>query len=305
MIATTGLEVRAGSSLLLENAGLRVGKGDRIGLVGRNGAGKTTLTRILAQESQPAAGVVQVSGTVGYLPQDPRSGNPDEIARDRVLSARGLHDVVRRMHEASQGMGTDDEAERERLIARYARAEAEFESLGGYAVESQAAAIAASVGLPERVLAQPLGTLSGGQRRRIELARILFGGSDVLLLDEPTNHLDLDSILWLEQLLLDFSGSIITITHDRSFLDRVATRIVELDRGQLRNYPGNYSQYQQLKQEQLQQEAVIQAKADKLLAAEEVWIRKGVEARRTRSQSRIGRLEQLRAARAEIGRAHV
>ena len=153
MIATTGLEVRAGSSLLLENAGLRVGKGDRIGLVGRNGAGKTTLTRILAQESQPAAGVVQVSGTVGYLPQDPRSGNPDEIARDRVLSARGLHDVVRRMHEASQGMGTDDEAERERLIARYARAEAEFESLGGYAVESQAAAIAASVGLPERVLA--------------------------------------------------------------------------------------------------------------------------------------------------------
>ena len=139
MISTTGLEVRAGSALLLENASLRVGRGDRIGLVGRNGAGKTTLTRILAQESQPAAGQVHVSGTVGYLPQDPRSGDPEEIARDRILSARGLHAVVRRMHEASLGMATEDEAERDRLIARYARAEAEFEALGGYAVESQAA----------------------------------------------------------------------------------------------------------------------------------------------------------------------
>jgi ATP-binding cassette subfamily F protein uup len=135
--------------------------------------------------------------------------------------------------------------------------------------------------------------------KRVALAQALVSAPDVLLLDEPTNHLDLDSIVWLEQLLLDFSGSLITITHDRTFLDHVATRIVELDRGLLRSYPGNYSQYQLLKQEQLQQEAVIQAKADKLLAAEEVWVRKGVEARRTRSQSRIARLEQLRQTRAE------
>ena len=118
MISTTGLEVRAGSSLLLENASLRVGRGDRIGLVGRNGAGKTTLTRILAQETMPAGGEIHVSGTVGYLPQDPRSGDPDEISRDRILAARGLHAVVRRMQETSMAMGTDDEAERERLISR-------------------------------------------------------------------------------------------------------------------------------------------------------------------------------------------
>ena len=143
-----------------------------------------------------------------------------------------------------------------------------------------------------------IGTLSGGTRKRVALAQALVRRPDVLLLDEPTNHLDLDSIEWLEQLLIDFKGSVVTITHDRAFLDRVATRIVELDRGRLRSYPGNFAQYLMQKEEQLAQEAVINAKADKLLAQEEVWIRKGVEARRTRSQSRIRRLEKLRARRA-------
>ena len=229
MISATGLEVRAGSQLLLENASLRVAKGDRIGLVGRNGAGKTTMTRILAGETQPASGQVTSAGTVGYLPQDPRSGDPDEIARDRILSARGLHDVVRRMHDASLGMGTTDEAERDRLVARYARAEAEFEALGGYAVESQAAAIAASVGLPERVLGQPLGTLSGGQRRRVELARILFGGADVLLLDEPTNHLDADSVRWLRKFLSSYDGGFIVISHDTELLEDTVNKVWHLD----------------------------------------------------------------------------
>jgi ATPase subunit of ABC transporter with duplicated ATPase domains len=229
MISTTGLEVRAGSALLLENASLRIAKGDRIGLVGRNGAGKTTLTRILAQETMPAGGQVNVSGTVGYLPQDPRSGNPEEIARDRILSARGLHDVVRRMQESSMGMGTDDLDERDRLISRYARAEAEFEALGGYAVESQAAAIAASVGLQERILDQPLGTLSGGQRRRVELARILFSGADILLLDEPTNHLDADSVRWLRKFLSTYEGGFIVISHDTELLQDTVNKVWHLD----------------------------------------------------------------------------
>ncbi|MHB1212667.1 MAG: ABC-F family ATP-binding cassette domain-containing protein [Candidatus Nanopelagicales bacterium] len=229
MISTTDLDVRAGSTILIERASLRVGKGDRIGLVGRNGAGKTTLTRILAKETLPAGGQVNVTGTVGYLPQDPRSGDPAEISRDRILSARGLHAVVRRMQEAGLGMGTTDEDERERLIARYARAEAEFEALGGYAVESQAAAIAASVGLPDRVLGQPLGTLSGGQRRRVELARILFGGADVLLLDEPTNHLDADSIRWLRKFLAGYEGGFIVISHDTELLEDTVNKVWHLD----------------------------------------------------------------------------
>lgn len=144
-----------------------------------------------------------------------------------------------------------------------------------------------------------VGSLSGGTRKRVALAQALVARPDVLLLDEPTNHLDLDSIEWLEELLIAFKGSVVTITHDRSFLDRIATRIVELDRGILRTYPGNFSQYVLQKEEQLNQEAIINAKADKLLAQEEIWIRKGVEARRTRSQSRISRLQELRANRAQ------
>ena len=229
MISASGIELRAGAQLLLSDASLRVGRGDRIGLVGRNGAGKTTLTRCLAGETQPAQGSVSVTGTVGYLPQDPRSGDPEELARDRILGARGLQDVLRRLQRASEALGTADEAEQERVIARYARAEAEFEALGGYAVESEAASIAASVGLPDRVLSQPLGTLSGGQRRRVELARILFSGADVLLLDEPTNHLDADSIRWLRKFLASYDGGFIVISHDVELLEDTVNRVWHLD----------------------------------------------------------------------------
>ena len=229
MITATGVELRAGAQLLIGNVSIRVGKGDRVGLVGRNGAGKTTFTKALAGESVPAQGQVTCTGTVGYLPQDPRSGDPAELARDRILEARGLRDVMGRMQEASMQMDTQDAEERDRIINRYARAEAEFEALGGYAVQSQAAAIAASVGLEERILDQPLGTLSGGQRRRVELARILFSGADVLLLDEPTNHLDADSVRWLHKFLANYEGGFVVISHDASLLEGTVNRVWHLD----------------------------------------------------------------------------
>lgn len=229
MIAASNIELRAGSNLLLVDATMRVAPGDRIGLVGRNGAGKTTLCRVLAGEAQPAVGAITRSGTVGYLPQDPRSSDPEELARDRILSARGLHAVVARLRSAEAGMASDDVAVRERAMDRYARADAEFTAMGGYAIAAEAATIAAAVGLPERVLAQPLGTLSGGQRRRVELARILFSGADVLLLDEPTNHLDADSIRWLRKFLAAYTGGFVVISHDVELLEDTVNRIWHLD----------------------------------------------------------------------------
>ncbi|WP_240760023.1 ATP-binding cassette domain-containing protein, partial [Phytoactinopolyspora endophytica] len=197
MITAHEVEVRAGSQILLADATFRIAPGDKVGLVGRNGAGKTTLTRILAGEGQQFAGEVTRSGDVGYLPQDPRTGDTEVLARDRILGARGLDTIVTQLRRAEQQIASDKDAEHERGMRRYARLEAEFLSLGGYASESEAATIAASLGLPERVLGQPLHTLSGGQRRRIELARILFSDAETMLLDEPTNHLDADSVVWL------------------------------------------------------------------------------------------------------------
>lgn len=227
MIAAQDLELRVGARLLLANASLRVANGDRIGLVGRNGAGKTTLTKILAGEGVPAAGVVTRTGTVGYLPQDPRTGDLHVLARDRILSARGLDETLRRLRAAESAMA--DEGDRDRAMRRYANAESEFLAAGGYAAESEAAAIASSLGLPGRVLDQPLHTLSGGQRRRIELARILFSGATTLLLDEPTNHLDADSIVWLREFLSKYSGGLIVISHDVHLVEAVVNKVFYLD----------------------------------------------------------------------------
>jgi len=227
MIRASGLELRAGSELLLEVDSLRVERGDRIGLVGRNGAGKTTLTRVLAGEGVPAEGTVESRGSVGYLPQDPRSADPTESARGRILSGRGLAEAVRRLAALRQEMSHLSDPSS--LADRYARAEAEFESRGGYSAEAEAASIAASVGLPTRVLDQELGTLSGGQRRRIELARILFSGADILLLDEPTNHLDADSIVWLRGFLSSYQGGFIVISHDTELLEATVNKVWHLD----------------------------------------------------------------------------
>ncbi len=229
MITAHELEVRAGARLLMEGVTFRIGPGDRVGLVGRNGAGKTTLTKILAGEAQPADGTVQATGTVGYLPQDPRTGDLEVLARDRILSARGLDAVVRRLRTAEEQMGSADAAVAEKAMRRYAAADAELHASGGYAAESEAARIAASLGIEERLLRQPLNTLSGGQRRRVELARILFSDAETLLLDEPTNHLDADSIVWLRDFLRSYRGGLVVISHDVGLLEACVNRVLHLD----------------------------------------------------------------------------
>ena len=229
MIVATGVELRVGARLLLEPVSFRISPGDRIGLVGRNGAGKTTLTKVLAGDGLPTAGTVTRTGAVGYLPQDPRTGDLQVLARDRILSARGLDQMVRDLRAAEARMGSADERLRERAMRSYARLDSEFTTMGGYAAESEAAAIASSLGLPDRVLGQPLETLSGGQRRRVELARILFSGADTLLLDEPTNHLDADSIVWLRDYLKAYKGGLVVISHDGALLDAVVNRVFHLD----------------------------------------------------------------------------
>ncbi|GAA1018445.1 ABC transporter ATP-binding protein [Acrocarpospora pleiomorpha] len=229
MIIATDVELRAGSRLLIEKASFRVNSGDKIGLVGRNGAGKTTLTRVLAGEGIPATGSVTISGDVGYLPQDPRTGDLQVLARDRILSARGLDEIIRDLRAAELGMSSADERSRDKAVRAYGRLEDRLHVLGGYAAESEAASIASSLGLPDRVLRQPLETLSGGQRRRVELARILFSGAETLLLDEPTNHLDADSIGWLRDFLRSHQGGLIIISHDVGLLEATVNRVLHLD----------------------------------------------------------------------------
>ena len=229
MISVQNLELRAGARLLMEDVTFRVDKGDKIGLVGRNGAGKTTMTKVLAGLALPAEGTVTRSGSIGYLPQDPKVDDMTQLARDRILSARGLDGVARKMRQAQEDMASEDESTRTKGMRRYDRLEAEFIAGGGYAAESEAAVITSNLDLPERVLAQPLETLSGGQRRRVELARILFSAADTMLLDEPTNHLDADSILWLREFLKNFSGGLLVISHDVELMELVVNRVFYLD----------------------------------------------------------------------------
>ncbi|MDK1474249.1 ABC-F family ATP-binding cassette domain-containing protein [Streptomyces sp. 549] len=279
MITVSGLELRAGARVLIEAASFRIARGDRIGLVGRNGAGKTTLTKCLAGEGVPAAGTITRSGEVGYLPQDPRTGDLDVLASDRILSARGLDTVIRKMRENEQRMSNGQGATRERAMRKYERLETEFLTKGGYAAEAEAATIAASLGLPDRVLAQPLHTLSGGQRRRVELARILFSDADTLLLDEPTNHLDADSVVWLRDFLKTYRGGLVVISHDINLVETVVNKVFYLDanRSQIDQYNMGWKQYltqreadeKRRKRERANAEkkaATLNAQADKMRA---------------------------------------
>ena len=245
MLQVKDVEVRAGARLLLSPVSFQVLGGDRIGLVGRNGAGKTTLTRVLAGDALPVSGQVTRSGQLGYLPQDPRAGDPEQLARDRILGSRGLDHVMRRLRQAEEQMATSDGEDRDKAMAAYTRAENALQAAGGYAAEAEAARISANLGLPERVLTQPVSTLSGGQRRRVELARILFSDADTLLLDEPTNHLDADSIVWLRSYLQNYPGGLIIISHDTELLDSVINKVFHLDanRAEMDIYSMNWKRY--------------------------------------------------------------
>jgi ABC transport system ATP-binding/permease protein len=281
LITLLNAHLAYGHIALLDHTDFSLETQERVGLIGRNGTGKSSLLKILAGLEHGDDGSVQVQQglRVAYVAQEPVLASEATIFESVQA---GLAEVLDLIEVYCTGQGDLDVIQ------------SRIEALDGWNWESRVEETLTRLHLDgDRVIRD----LSGGMRKRVALAQALVTAPDVLLLDEPTNHLDMDSIEWLEQLLCDFKGSIVTITHDRSFLNAVSTRIVELDRGKLRTYPGNFDAYLLQKEEQLQQEAVIQAKADKLLAQEEVWVRKGVEARRTRSQSRITRLHALRAQR--------
>ena len=272
-----------GHVALLDGAGFSFDAGERLGLIGRNGAGKSSLLKVLAGLEKLDDGLLQLTQglRICYVPQEPMF-DLDASVFDTVSLGVAEARSVRQQYE-EHAEGTDLDALQTRI-----------EALDAWTWEQRVDTTLAQLHLDG---SRTVGELSGGMKKRVALAQALVAVPDVLLLDEPTNHLDLDSIAWLEELLRGFKGSVMLITHDRAFLDAVATRIVELDRGLIRSYPGNFSAYEFLKEDQLKDEALANARADKLLAQEEVWVRKGVEARRTRSVGRVQRLQALRATR--------
>jgi ATP-binding cassette subfamily F protein uup len=299
LYSITGAQLAFGHVALLDHADLSLEAGERVGLIGRNGAGKSSLLMIVADLAKPDDGLVtrQQNLSTVYVPQEPQF-DADATVFDTVASgltgARALLDeydaVAHRLADVPEG------AEHDALLARMNTLQSSLDAADAWNWRTRVATTLAQIGLDGDVR---VGALSGGMQKRVALARALVVQPDVLLLDEPTNHLDFEGIRWLEDLLVSQRVSLLFITHDRAFLDRVATRIVELDRGRLLSYPGNFSQYQERKAQQLEVERIENEKFDKLLAQEEVWIRKGVEARRTRSVGRIARLVQMRGERAE------
>jgi len=273
---------------LLSHADFSLAEGERVGLIGRNGTGKSSLLKILAGTQKADSGTLQLRQglRIATVAQEPQL-NSNSTIFDQV--AIGLTEAVMLRKEFEQ---LDHGRDAERFDAISAR----LDALGGWTWEQRVDEVLQRLRLDPKAM---IASLSGGNKKRVALAQSLVAMPDVLLLDEPTNHLDVDSILWLEALLLAFRGAVVFVTHDRAFLNNVCTAIAELDRGELKRYPGNFSSYQVQKEEELAAQAKAFSRADKLLAQEEVWIRKGVEARRTRSVSRIARLEKLRLARAQ------
>ncbi|VVE73606.1 ABC transporter ATP-binding protein [Pandoraea anapnoica] len=299
LYSITGAQLAFGHLALLDNADFSLEAGERVGLIGRNGAGKSSLLKIVAGITAPDDGLVarQAGLHTVYVQQEPEF-DPEQSVFDAVALGLGdSHVLLSEYDRTAEALSVAPEgAEHDELLARLNSLQSSLDAADAWQLKTRVETTIAQLGLDGHAR---VGALSGGMQKRVSLAQAWVAKPDVLLLDEPTNHLDFDAIRWLEELLVGYRGALLFITHDRSFLDRVATRIVELDRGRLLSYPGNFTQYQERKAEQLEIERVENAKFDKLLAQEEVWIRKGVEARRTRSVSRIERLKTMRNERAE------
>lgn len=265
------LEIQIGARTLLHPTDFHVSKGDKIGLVGRNGAGKTTLTRVITGDMLPAGGKVRVSGKLGYLPQDTHAADPNQTALDRLMSARDIASIITRLRKAEKDMTSPDPDVMTKAMDRYDKAMQAFDKAGGYAAQSEAIFMADSLGLAQDVMQQTLGTLSGGQRRRIELARILFSDADTLILDEPTNHLDADSIEWLRGYLKRFEGGFLVISHSTELLDEVVNKVWHLDAqlGQIDMYSLGWKAYlhQRVVDEERRrrEREVAEKKADRLM----------------------------------------
>ncbi|MBI1887397.1 MAG: ATP-binding cassette domain-containing protein [Nitrosomonadales bacterium] len=285
-----------GHVALLDHADFQLDEGERVGLIGRNGGGKSSMMRVLAGQGNLDDGLVWRAPTarICHVSQEPVL-NADDTVFDAVAQGLGdLHTLLSDYHHVSHQLSEPD-ADVDMLLEKMQLLQTQLESQGGWSVQAR---IETAITKLELDADKRVGELSGGQRKRVALAQALVAEPDVLILDEPTNHLDFESIEWLEGLLNNFSGAVLFVTHDRRFLDNVATRIIELDRGKLASFPGNFSAYQAIKERMLADEAVVNAKFDKVLAQEEVWIRQGVKARRTRNEGRVLRLEQLRRERA-------